>query len=147
MTKVLIAEDNAVNRELLRELLELRGCTVHEACDGQEALQMIEQTQPELLLLDIGMPVMDGFAVIRRIRENPLLAKLPVVAVTAYAMRGDQERILNSGFDGYLSKPVNPSSLANELDRILAKGGQPAKPDQAQPAKKAGEVGATGSGT
>lgn len=147
MTKVLIAEDNAVNRELLRELLELRGCTVHEACDGQEALQMIEQTQPELLLLDIGMPVMDGFAVIRRIRENPLLAKLPVVAVTAYAMRGDQERILNSGFDGYLSKPVNPSSLANELDRILTKGSQRANPDQVQPAKKAGKVGATGSGT
>jgi CheY-like chemotaxis protein len=148
MIKVLIAEDNAVNRELLRELLELRGYTVLEACDGQEALQMIEQTQPELLLLDIGMPVMDGFAVIRRIRENPQLAKLPVVAVTAYAMRGDQERILNSGFDGYLSKPVNPSSLAGELDRVLTKGSQPANLDQAhdgQPAQKAGAVGATGS--
>ena len=129
MIKVLIAEDNAVNRELLRELLELRGYTVLEACDGQEALRIIEQTQPELLLLDIGMPVMDGFAVIRRIRENPRLAKLPVVAVTAYAMRGDQERILNSGFDGYLSKPVNPSSLAEELDRVLTKGSQPTKPD------------------
>lgn len=150
MIKVLIAEDNAVNRELLRELLELRGCTVLEACDGQEALQMIEQTQPELLLLDIGMPVMDGFAVIRRIRENPRLAKLRVVAVTAYAMRGDQERILNSGFDGYLSKPVNPSFLAEELARVLAKCSQPANPDQAhegQPAKKAGAGGATGSAT
>jgi len=119
MTKVLIAEDNAVNRELLRELLELRGYEVLEACDGQEALRIVEQAQPELLLLDIGMPVMDGFAVIRRIRENPRLATLPVVAVTAYAMRGDQEGILNSGFDGYLSKPVNPSSLAEELDRVL----------------------------
>jgi CheY-like chemotaxis protein len=150
MIKVLIAEDNAVNRELLRELLELRGYTVLEACDGQDALQMIEQTQPELLLLDIGMPVMDGFAVIRRIRENPRLAKLPVVAVTAYAMRGDQERILNSGFDGYLSKPVNPSSLAEELDRVLTKGSHAANPDQAhegQPAKKAGAAGATGSAT
>jgi CheY-like chemotaxis protein len=116
MIKVLIAEDNAVNRELLRELLELRGCTVLEACDGQEALQMIEQIRPELLLLDIGMPVMDGFAVIRKIRENPGLATLPVVAVTAYAMRGDEERILSSGFDGYLSKPLNPSSLAQELE-------------------------------
>lgn len=145
MTKVLIAEDNAVNRELLRELLELRGCTVVEACDGLEALQMIEQNQPELLLLDIGMPVMDGFAVIRRIRENPRLAKLPVVAVTAYAMRGDQERILNSGFDGYLSKPVNPSSLAGELDRVLTKGSQAANPDQGQCAKKAGAAGATSS--
>lgn len=150
MIKVLIAEDNAVNRELLRELLELRGYTVLEACDGQEALQMIEQTQPELLLLDIGMPVMDGFAVIRRIRENPRLARLLVVAVTAYAMRGDQERILNSGFDGYLSKPVNPSSLAEELARVLAKGSQAADPDQAhdgQSAKKAEAAGATGSAT
>jgi CheY-like chemotaxis protein len=121
MITVLIAEDNAVNRELLRELLELRGYAVIEACDGKEALHMIEQAQPELLLLDIGMPVMDGFAVIRAIRENPRLAQLPVVAVTAYAMRGDREKILNSGFDGYLSKPVNARSLAEELDRLLDK--------------------------
>lgn len=148
MIKVLIAEDNPVNRELLRELLELRGCTVVEACDGQEALRIIEQTPPELLLLDIGMPVMDGFAVIRRIRENPRFAKLPVVAVTAYAMRGDRERILNSGFDGYLSKPVNPSSLAEELDRLRNKSNQSANPgeaDQGQPAKKKRAAPATGS--
>jgi CheY-like chemotaxis protein len=119
MTKILIAEDNAVNRELLRELLEMRGYTVVEACDGDEALRMIEQTQPDLLLLDIGMPVLDGFAVVRKIRENPRLAALPVVAVTAYAMQGDRERILNANFDGYLSKPVNSRSLAEELDRLL----------------------------
>src|SRR5713226_7964848 len=98
MRKVLIAEDNAVNRELLRELLEGRGYTVLEACDGQEALCMTEQTQPDLLLLDIGMPVLDGFAVVREIRENPHFASLPVVAVTAYAMQGDREKILSSGF-------------------------------------------------
>jgi CheY-like chemotaxis protein len=121
MTKVLIAEDNAVNRELLRELLETRGYIVLEACDGQEALHMIELTQPDLLLLDIGMPVLDGFAVVRKIRENPRLAALPVVAVTAYAMQGDREKILNSQFDGYLSKPVNSRSLAEELDRLLSK--------------------------
>jgi CheY-like chemotaxis protein len=121
MTKVLIAEDNAVNRELLRELLETRGYIVLEACDGPEALHMIELTQPDLLLLDIGMPVLDGFAVVRKIRENPRLAALPVVAVTAYAMQGDREKILNSQFDGYLSKPVNSRSLAEELDRLLSK--------------------------
>jgi CheY-like chemotaxis protein len=121
MTKVLIAEDNAVNRELLRELLETRGYNVVEACDGQEALHMIEQTQPDMLLLDIGMPVLDGFAVVRKIREDPRLAPLPVVAVTAYAMQGDREKVLNSGFDGYLSKPVNSRSLVEELDRLLTK--------------------------
>jgi CheY-like chemotaxis protein len=119
MIKVLIAEDNAVNRELLRELLEARDYTVLEACDGQEALNTIDEAHPELLLLDIGMPVLDGFAVIRKIRENPRLARLPVVAVTAYAMQGDRERILKSGFDGYLSKPVNASSLTQELERVL----------------------------
>jgi two-component system cell cycle response regulator DivK len=121
MSKILIAEDNAVNRELLRELLEMRGHTVAEACDGEEALRMIEQTQPDLLLLDIGMPLLDGFGVIRNIRENPRFASLPVVAVTAYAMQGDREKILSSKFDGYLSKPVNARSLGEELDRLLSK--------------------------
>jgi CheY-like chemotaxis protein len=150
MIKVLIAEDNAVNRELLRELLQARGYAVLEARDGQEALHMIEQAQPELLLLDIGMPVLDGFAVVRRIRENPRLALLPVVAVTAYAMRGDREKILNSGFDGYLSKPLNPSALTEELDRLLTKGSQPSKPEQAtvgQHGRKGRVAGAGGSGT
>jgi CheY-like chemotaxis protein len=119
MIKILIAEDNAVNRELLRELLESHGYTVHEARDGQEALQMIEQTPPDLLLLDIGMPVLDGFAVVRKIREDPRLVSLPVVAVTAYAMQGDREKIMNSKFDGYLSKPINSRSLVEELDRLL----------------------------
>ncbi len=119
MTKILIAEDNATNRELFRELLEARGYDVDEASDGPEALRMLEQAQPDILLLDIGMPLLDGFAVVRAIRENPRLAALPVLAVTAYAMRGDRERILTSGFDGYLSKPINAKSLAEELERLL----------------------------
>ena len=121
MTKVLVAEDNPVNRELLRELLENRGYVVIEACNGQEVLDMIEQSQPDVLLLDIGMPVLDGFTVIRRIRQNPSLATLPVLAVTAYAMRDDRNNVLNAGFDGYLSKPINARELANELERLLRK--------------------------
>ncbi len=74
MIKVLIAEDNAVNRELLRELLEARGYAVVEACDGEEALHAIEQMQPDILLLDIGMPKLDGLAVMSKIRDNPRLA-------------------------------------------------------------------------
>jgi two-component system cell cycle response regulator len=149
MITVLVAEDNAVNRELIRELLELRGYTVLEACDGQEALDIIERAQPDLLLLDIGMPVLDGFAVVRRIRETPRIARLPIVAVTAYAMQGDRERILDSGFDGYLSKPINPSSLTEELNRLLTKqASQPAHSDR--PDEKPGEgkaSNAVGSGT
>jgi len=120
MRKVLIAEDNAVNRELLRELLEARGYSVEEACDGRQALQMIEQARPDLLLLDIGMPVLDGFGVVRELRRNPHFAALPTLAVTAYAMQGDREKIMSSGFDGYLSKPLNAQALAQEIDRVTA---------------------------
>jgi CheY-like chemotaxis protein len=119
MIKALIAEDNPVNRELLRELLEVRGYEVEEACDGEEALEMIERTQPNILLLDLNMPNLDGFGVVRKVRENPRLSDLPVLAVTAYAMRGDREKVLNAGFDGYLSKPISAVSLAEELERLL----------------------------
>ena len=119
MTTVLIAEDNATNRELLREILQERGCTVLEACNGQEVLCIMEQEQADVVLMDIGMPVMDGYATVRRIRQNPRFASLPVVAVTAFAMQGDRETILSSGFDGYLSKPVNPRSIVEELSRLL----------------------------
>ena len=119
MSKVLIAEDNPVNRELLREVLEARGYAVVEAGDGQEALRQIEETQPDILLLDLGMPVLDGFATIRQIRQNPAMAALPVLAVTAYAMRGDREKVMEAGFDGYLSKPINFEALMQEMERLL----------------------------
>ena len=148
MSKILIAEDNPVNRELLRELLEMRGHTVAEACDGEEALGMMEQSQPDLVLLDIGMPLLDGFAVIRKIRENPRFASMLVVAVTAYAMQGDREKILSSKFDGYLSKPVDARSLAQELDRVLRQQGkQEVSTDQASGSKGSSQARAVGEGT
>jgi CheY-like chemotaxis protein len=119
VTKVLVVEDNPVNRELLRELLESWGYAVMEACDGQEALRMADEAQPDILLLDIGMPLLDGYSVARKIRENPGLTQLPILAITAYAMQGDREEILKSGFNGYLSKPINAQALADELDRLL----------------------------
>jgi CheY-like chemotaxis protein len=122
MKKVLIAEDNAVNRELLHELLEMRGYAVIEACDGEEALRKIADARPDILMLDLNMPVLDGYATIRRIREDPQSTSLPVLAVTAYAMRGDREKILDSGFDGYLSKPIGPAELDRELQRLKERG-------------------------
>ena len=146
MIKVLVAEDNAVNRELLRELLEIRGYMVAEACDGQEALAMVEQAPPDILLLDIGMPLLDGYAVVRKLRENSRFISLPVVAVTAYAMQGDREKIMNSGFDGYLSKPVDSGSLVQELDRLLAnpgkQGAQPTHPCEKQIGRQAARAAA-----
>jgi CheY-like chemotaxis protein len=148
MSKILIAEDNPVNRELLRELLEMRGHTVVEACDGEEALRIIEQTQPDLVLLDIGMPILDGFGVIRKIRENPRFASMPVVAVTAYAMQGDREKILSSKFDGYLSKPVDARSLAQELDRVLRQpGAQEVSAEQTLGSEVGGKARAVREGT
>jgi CheY-like chemotaxis protein len=146
MTKVLVAEDNPINRELLRELLENRGYAVVEACDGQEALRMVDETKPDILLLDIGMPVLDGHAVARRIRENPALAPLPILAITAYAMQGDREKILHSGFDGYLSKPVNAHALADELDRLLhIREDRNTPPNQSPGGKVSGKTRAAGS--
>src|SRR5580704_8637850 len=120
MMRALIAEDNAVNRELLRELLEARAFDVSEACDGEEALEMIARERPDVLLLDLGMPKLDGFGVLRKIRESTQLADMPVLAVTAYAMRGDREKALDAGFDGYVSKPIDAVLLDQELDRVLA---------------------------
>jgi CheY-like chemotaxis protein len=119
MIRVLMAEDSAVNRELLREILESRSCEVDEARDGEEALEKIGRSRPDILLLDIGMPKLDGFGVIRKVREDPNLFTLPVLAVTAYAMRGDREKGLKAGFDGYLSKPVDSRSLFAEMERLL----------------------------
>jgi CheY-like chemotaxis protein len=120
MKKILIAEDSPVNRELLRELLEMQDFEVFEACNGQEALDMIGEIRPDLLVLDLGMPVLDGFGTISRIRADPKMAGLPVLAATAYAMRGDREKTLEAGFDGYISKPINPSALKQEIGRLLS---------------------------
>lgn len=139
MTQVLIAEDNPVNRELLRELLEIRGYTVSEACDGQEAVRMVAEIRPDVVLLDIGMPGLDGYGVVCKIRGDPKFANLPILAITAYAMQGDREKILQSGFDGYLAKPIDAIALEQELVRLLskpdsaaAKGGKgpPAQPER-----------------
>ena len=121
MKSILIAEDHAVNRELLRELLEARGYSVDEAVNGQEVLVKLAQSKPDVLLLDLSMPVMDGYTTLKKIRENARTASLTVVAVTAYAMRGDREKAMDAGFDGYLSKPIDASLLDAELERVWSK--------------------------
>jgi CheY-like chemotaxis protein len=121
MKTVLIAEDNPVNRELLRELLEIRGYAVIETCNGQETLEHLQKVVPDILLLDLNMPVLNGFGTIEKIRKHPGWSRLPVLAVTAYAMRGDREKILTAGFDGYLSKPIDPTFLQQELQRLLSR--------------------------
>ncbi len=119
MAKILVADDNRISRELIRDVLEAPGREVLEAADGQEALQRIIQEEPDLVLLDIEMPVLDGLAVLRELRRNPRLASRPVLAVTANAMQGDRERVLAAGFDGYIAKPIHNSRLREIVEQLL----------------------------
>ena len=119
MSKILVAEDNLPNRELIREILEACGYDVIEAGDGHQALDKLEENLPDLVLLDIQMPLLDGYAVVRKLRQTPRLANLKVLALTAYAMQGDREKVLEAGFDGYLTKPVDMVSLAKEIAQLL----------------------------
>lgn len=119
MPTVLIAEDNDLNRELLRELLQAHGYDVREAVNGRQAIDLMRKSRPDAALLDLNMPVLDGFATLKQIRQDPSLFSLPVMAVTASAMRGDREKALEAGFDSYLSKPIDSTILYQELDRIL----------------------------
>jgi CheY-like chemotaxis protein len=109
MSRVLVAEDNLPNRELIREILKAWAHEVIEAEDGQQALDKIAETKPELVLLDIQMSVLDGYAVVRQLRQRTSCPSpsLKVVALTAFAMQGDRERVLQSGLDGYLIKPID----------------------------------------
>src|SRR5258708_38029428 len=117
MKKILIAEDNPVNRELLHELLEARGYEVEEAENGQEALAMIAQSKPDALLLDLNMPVLDGFATVRKIREDPAMATLPVLAGSPRARRGDPPEAPAPGVDACLSKPHSPPAPELETEQ------------------------------
>lgn len=117
MKTILIAEDYAANRELIRELLTLGGYRVLEASNGQEALEKILEARPDLVLADIQMPTLDGYGLVQKIRENPLLADVRVIALTAYAMDGDREKVLASGFDGYITKPIEMKTLFAQLTK------------------------------
>ena len=119
MNKILVAEDNLPNRELIREILETCGYEVIEAVDGQQALNKLEESMPDLVLLDIQMPVLDGYAVIRQLRQTPRLAGLKILALTAYAMQGDREKVLEAGFDGYLTKPIDMAALTKQIQQLL----------------------------
>jgi CheY-like chemotaxis protein len=124
MSKILVAEDNLPNRELIREILESLGHEVTEAEDGQQALDRVKQAKPDLVLLDIQMPVLDGYAVVHELRQTPSYKELKILALTAFAMQGDREKALQSGFDGYLTKPVDIMRLKEELEKFLSRVAQ-----------------------
>jgi CheY-like chemotaxis protein len=120
MKTVLVADDKATGRELVRTILENGGYQVFEASDGAEAVAQAKEIKPDLIILDIHMPRLDGFGVIGELRRDEAFAKTPILALTASAMLGDRERAMAAGFTGYITKPIRPSALREEVHRLLA---------------------------
>ena len=118
MKKILIVEDVEFNRDLLVQLLEEQ-YEIVTAADGLSCIELAERTLPDLILMDISLPVMDGLKATQKIKAIDALRHIPVIAVTAHAMRGDRERILESGCDDYLSKPIDEDILFAKLRQIL----------------------------
>ena len=118
-SEILVIEDNERNRYLVTFILEKHGYQVVQAKDGREGVELAKQTKPTLILLDIQLPGMDGYAVAQELRSNPVFDEVPIVAVTSYAMSGDRERILAAGCNGYIEKPINPETFVDDIERHL----------------------------
>ena len=119
--KILVVEDNEQNRILMRQILTHHGYEVLEAMDGLTGLEMARAHMPALILLDIQMPVMNGFAVIRELRNNPELRKIKAIAVTSFAMKGDREKALQAGFDEYVTKPIDTRTFPELVKQVLSR--------------------------
>lgn len=118
-TLILLIEDNPQNRYLVTFLLQQRGHQVVQAETGPLGLELAAKLRPDLILLDIQLPGMDGHAVARTIKGDPGLKQIPIVAVTSYAMVGDREKCLEAGAEGYIEKPINPDTFVAEVERYL----------------------------
>lgn len=116
---VLIIEDNEQNIYLASFLLEQNGFTVIQARSGPEGIELAGRVRPDIILLDIQLPQMDGYAVARELRRNQALNEVPIIAVTSYAMVGDRERTLEAGCNGYLEKPIKPDIFAGQIANFL----------------------------
>lgn len=131
MARILVIEDNKDNRELMTYLLQTFGHDVATAEDGEEALVTTETHLFDLIICDVNLPKFDGLQVVGILKSRPAFEHIPIVAVTALAMVGDRERLLAAGFDGYLSKPIEPENFLSQIDQLLKasplnEGGDPA---------------------
>ena len=119
MKRVLIVDDKATSREFLRTVLERQGYSVSEAANGEEALQKVRSEIPDLVLMDLQMPIRNGYEVVGELRQDAAYATLPIIALTASAMQGDREKALAAGFTAYMTKPVTLAHLREEIQRLL----------------------------
>ena len=122
--KVLLVEDNVVNMKLLQATLEPHGYTLVTATDGKEALEIAIKERPDLIIMDIQLPTMNGIEVVKRLRQMPEFSRIPIIALTAYAMKGDEERLIEAGCDVYLPKPVNTRELPRVITEMLQNRGR-----------------------
>ena len=118
--RILLIEDNEASLELLTYVLTVFGHTVFQTRDGEQGLEAARREVPDLILTDLQLPKTDGYGVVRALRKDPRFQNRPIVAVTSYAMRDDRERVLASGFDGYISKPIVPEEFVDLVERFLA---------------------------
>lgn len=109
--RILVIEDNEQNLYLVRFILEKNNYEVISASDGKTGIEMAFNLKPDLILLDIQLPEMDGYSIASKIRENPSFSKMPIVAITSYAMPGDKEKAIASGCNGYIEKPIDPDTF------------------------------------
>lgn len=117
--QILVVDDNPTNLKLLRVLLTANGYEVRTAVDGEEAVGVLERFRPRLILMDIQMPGVDGLTLTRQLKSNPATRDITVIAITAYAMKGDEERMLAAGCDGYIAKPIDTRTLPAVVARYL----------------------------
>ncbi len=119
MIRTLIIEDNENNMYLTSFLLEKSGHEVHQAYDGQSGVEMAKKVSPDLILLDIQLPKMNGYEVAKLLRQDSALSSTPIIAITSYAMPGDREKALEAGCNGYIKKPINPDTFLGEIESYL----------------------------
>ena len=126
--RVLVVEDEKDNMDLFVQILHFHGCEVLKAVDGREAINVTQEQVPDLILMDLSLPALDGWEATRALKGIPELAHIPVVALTAHAMVGDRKRALEAGCDGYISKPIEVTSFYDEVCAFLEEPPPKAKP-------------------
>jgi len=116
---ILIVEDDPMSLELFRDLLEVSGYTTLEATDGRQGVELAKEKKPDLILMDIQLPVMDGLEATKILKVDPVTKNIPIIALTAYAMEDDEERVIQAGADGYLTKPIRIQGFLEEVAKHL----------------------------
>ena len=119
MAKILVVEDNEMNRDMLSRRLVKRGYEVVIALDGREGVDKARAESPALVLMDMSLPVLDGWEATRELRADPATRSIPVIALTAHAMAGDEERAMEAGFDGYITKPIDVRTFPDAIAKVL----------------------------